>query len=342
MEGTISRDETIIVQYMKDYEPTYTLIIQYVIDDESIEPPEAYIDESLKEGDEYSVPTPLIDGYYADIDMVSGIMDETLKNIKVTYYSEVKSYTLTINYIYEGGNVAAPKHEKRYKVGETYNISSPAIDGFYASTDRVFGTMGAVGNIVVTVTYRENPSGEEEISGLVDLDTVKIPEGTTLEGALALLPKKIPVFIQAGHETIEIGVTWKVDPVTAYPTKDNVVGIYNYTGGYRFYGELELPFNVSNPWEFEPPIDVEIYPIDYPDYYREIQGNTEEYTVSYEDIYGDKQGSQKTYKNGYLYEVANYKDGRLHGECIVYDENGDVISKDYYINGEKVEDNEGI
>ena len=189
VEGTMSRDETITVEYMKDYKPTYTLIINYVIDDKSIDPPAYHIDESLKEGDEYSVTSPTIEGYYPDTEVVSGTMTKEDKyiNVIVTYYSEVKTYTLTINYIYENEDVAAPKHEKRYKVGEAYDISSPIIDGYYASTDRVSGTMGEVGNIVVTVTYRENPSAdEEEISGVVDLDTVRIPEGTSLDSVLEL------------------------------------------------------------------------------------------------------------------------------------------------------------
>ena len=74
VEGTIGRDdETVIVSYMKDYEPYKVLLIEYVIDDEKVEAPEPYIDGDIKIGQEYNIPSPTVEGYYTDNPVVSGL-----------------------------------------------------------------------------------------------------------------------------------------------------------------------------------------------------------------------------------------------------------------------------
>lgn len=322
VEGIIARDTTVTVIYTKDFEETYTLFINYVIDDEAVLAPDPYNDDSLKEGEEFSVPSPTIEGYTADTPVVTGIMDETFKYITVIYYNDTLTYQLTINYIYEDETKVAEPIVKRFKVGEDYNIPSPTIDGYYADIDNVTGSMPAF-NRVVTVTYREVPVYDEfEIGGYDDpAETVRIPEGTSFaEAVSSYLPKKIKVYLSPGPDTMDLNVDWKEDPVVLYPTVDSVVGIFPYTGLYTFEGEFLPPSNVKNSGGFIPTITVEFYPyvvddtgVDYSQLTREIEGSSDWYYVWYEDDYGDKQGAWENYVDGLISERYVYKDNTYHG-----------------------------
>ncbi|NLI41514.1 MAG: PKD domain-containing protein, partial [Caldisericales bacterium] len=71
-------------------------------------------------------------------------------------YQEVKNYTLTINYVYQGGGEAAPSHTETLAEGASYNVTSPTIPGFTPDQAVVSGTMPA-SDVTVTVTYTQNP-----------------------------------------------------------------------------------------------------------------------------------------------------------------------------------------
>ncbi|HSH35382.1 MucBP domain-containing protein, partial [Schnuerera sp.] len=342
VEGTIGMDETVIVSYMKDYEPYKVLLIEYVIDDEKVEAPEPYIDGDIKIGQEYNIPSPTVEGYYTDNPVVSGIMEEGLNQVIVTYYNNDKYYTVTIRYVFadEDGNElgeAKATETREVKVGDSYTIIAPEIDGYYPDLEKYTAIMGDVGNMNYTIKYREANTTEYVISGLVDLDIIKIPEGKSLEEALAYLPEKVPVYINAGNNIIEIDLVWKENSERIYPTVDEVIGKYPYTGSYEFQGEFNLPENVINPsdeyMEFVPKITIEVYPVvedsynigvDYSQQEREINGTLYDYSVWYEDSYGEKQGLWEHYVNGYIYERYVYKDNYYNGlhEEFAGDNNG--------------------
>jgi len=345
--GTMVSDRIETVYYYKNYLPT--LFISYVIADGKVEAPESYIGE-YKVGDSFSVVSPDVPGYYPDIPVVEGTMPEGGYSQTVTYYNNEKTYTITIRYLYvdeEGKEIgeALETETRDVKVGDSYTITPPIIDGYYSDMDEFTRIMGDVGNINYTIKYRPNPDPDSyEISGIIIDNSVRVPEGTSLGEALAFLPEEIPVYVNAGHATLDIQVEWKENSERAFPIKDEVIGVLPYTGTYKFEGELKLPYNVTNPWGFIPKIAVEIYPVvedpynddlDYSELNRQIDGSVDDYVVYYKDTYAEKQGLWIKYVNGLVYERYTYKDNQYHGIHQQFTGPDNSLSKiAYYRNGE--------
>lgn len=323
--GTITRNEVITVTYTKDT-PYTSLYINYVIaDDKVVEP---YFAENLKVGDKYSIPSPVVEGYTPDVAVVTGVIEEGVNTHTVTYTRDDKYFTITIRYVYadeELNEIGEPFEivEHEVKVGNSYEYISPEKPGYRVTPEKFSGTMNDTGtNIIVTVKYIEELNTDNyEISGTYELETVRIPEGLSLEQAMAELPEKILAYINAGNATMEIDVDWKVNLEQPYPS-ELIFDKYNYTGYYEFEGEYKLPDNVTNPWEFKPVINVEIYPVvedinnpqlDYTLLSRGIEGSYNDYTVWYEDDYGEIQGVWENYVDGCIYKRCIYKDNYMDG-----------------------------
>jgi len=81
------------------------------------------------------------------------IMPANDVNVSGTF--TVKSYELTINYLYQDGTQAAPSHTDTIEYNTAYSVVSPALTGYTASQDTVMGTMGAE-NLTVRVIYSIN------------------------------------------------------------------------------------------------------------------------------------------------------------------------------------------
>lgn len=78
-------------------------------------------------------------------------VNESANVIKVFYKKNV--FNLTIHYVYaEDQSKAADDYTKSVTFNDTYNVTSPTIDGYTADTTVVSGTMPAE-NVEVTVTY---------------------------------------------------------------------------------------------------------------------------------------------------------------------------------------------
>lgn len=104
-------------------------------------------------GDSYNVTSPVLSSYRCDKPTVSGtITHDTIVN--VTYSKNV--YTLTINYMYMNGTMAAPKVTRNVSYGESYSIPSPVIAGYTAQPAVMDGKMPAR-NVTYTVYYVSNP-----------------------------------------------------------------------------------------------------------------------------------------------------------------------------------------
>ncbi len=67
-------------------------------------------------------------------------------------YFKLNQFSLTIHYVYEDGSEAKPDHTAVLTVGHSYNVASPAIDGYTVDKATVSGTMPA-NDVVETVTY---------------------------------------------------------------------------------------------------------------------------------------------------------------------------------------------
>ena len=143
-----ANDVEVTVTYTKN---SYNLKINYVYEDGS-KAAESHEAELPYQSD-YSVESPVIEGYTANNLVVSGTMPANDVEVTVTYTKN--SYNLKINYVYEDGSEAAESHEDTLSYQSDYSVTSPDITGYTADNPVVSGTMPA-GNVEVTVTYTKN------------------------------------------------------------------------------------------------------------------------------------------------------------------------------------------
>ena len=127
---------------------TAKLTINYVYKDGS-KAAESHEAELPYQSD-YSVESPVIEGYTANNLVVSGTMPANDVEVTVTYTKN--SYNLKINYVYEDGSEAAESHKAELPYQSDYSVTSPDITGYKADKLDVRGTMPA-NDVEVTVTY---------------------------------------------------------------------------------------------------------------------------------------------------------------------------------------------
>ena len=306
-----------------------------------------YFEEGLEVGSPYSIPSPDVEGYTPDLAIVTGVIEKGVNYHTVTYSRNDKYYTITIRHVYAredlteiGEPFKIEEHE--IKVGASYDFKFKK-EGYRVEPESYSGTMGDLGvNYVVTIKYVEDPDWDKHyIRAIVDLDAVKIPEGLTVQQAIARLPEKVTVYVDGTVITMEIEVKWNESLEDPYPNPSELIfDKYYTTGRYEFVGELKLPYNVLNPWGYKPEIDVDIYPVvedpynpvlDYSELNREIEGTADDYSVWYEDGSGDKQGLWEKYVDGYIYERYNYEDNYYKGlHEKYYGENYGLTVRAYY------------
>ncbi|WP_158605062.1 MucBP domain-containing protein [Anaerotruncus sp. 1XD42-93] len=167
VSGTMPEEDlTVTVTYTADppSEPqTYTLTVNYRYENGSqVAQP---VTRSLTAGSSYEITSPIIEGYTADKPVVSGTMPAEDLTVTVTYTAnpppEPQTYTLTVNYRYENGSQAAQPVTRSLTAGSSYEITSPAIEGYTADKPVVSGTMPAE-DLTVTVTYTAVPPPEPQ------------------------------------------------------------------------------------------------------------------------------------------------------------------------------------
>ena len=128
-----------------------------------------------KVGTAYDVMTPPIEGYTANIERVTGILENDTEIYDVVYTQN--DYTLTILYRYQNGAVAAADYTETLHYGDAYAVQSPAIAGFNTTNQNVAGTMPA-GDVTITVLYVANAN----VVNLVTIDDFETPLGAGLGG----------------------------------------------------------------------------------------------------------------------------------------------------------------
>lgn len=117
-------------------------------------------------GDHYYVVSPQYPGYDVDIEIVQG----TIKEDMILYVRYVpKTYRLTIRYLLADGSEIAESHTASVKTGETYEVASPAVDGYRPLKLKVSGTNPGR-NEQYTVIYVPDGS-EETLLTIDDYDT---------------------------------------------------------------------------------------------------------------------------------------------------------------------------
>ena len=129
---------------------SYDLTIHYIYADST----EAATDytETLVFGTEYSVPSPVITGYTADVDTVAGTMIAQDVVVYVTYTPT--NYNLTIHYVY-ADNTPISDSTVQVAYGAEFAVESPVFECYTADTLVVEGIMPAE-DTAVTVTYTVN------------------------------------------------------------------------------------------------------------------------------------------------------------------------------------------
>ena len=120
----------------------FTLTVKYVYAGDKYQaagnPAAATHTETVTYNETYSVTSPSIANYTADINVVSGTMENNL-TVTVTY--SLNRHSLTIHYNYANGTQAADDYYGLFYVGDAYDVSSPAIGGYTADITSLYGKM---------------------------------------------------------------------------------------------------------------------------------------------------------------------------------------------------------
>lgn len=90
--------------------------------------------------------------------------------------SDTTRYTLTINYVYEDGTQASAPYSQQYTSGGSYNVPSPAIEGYSPDYAQVMGNLRE--NLTVTVTYTLIEDIGDQDPPLADAPEDKDPIGS--------------------------------------------------------------------------------------------------------------------------------------------------------------------
>lgn len=107
------------------------------------------------EGEEYSVESPLISGYSADQETVSGKMGNTPVEVTVTY--KAKEFTVTIEYVFEDGSQAAEPYVDTKPYGTEYSVESPVIEGYEPN----YPVVNVKFELDRTITVKYTPTGTQ-------------------------------------------------------------------------------------------------------------------------------------------------------------------------------------
>ncbi|NLW74754.1 MAG: MucBP domain-containing protein [Clostridiales bacterium] len=126
-----------------------------------------------REGDEYSIESPVLSGYVADQDTVSGKMGNTPVEITVTY--KAKEFTLTIEYVFEDGSKAAEPYVDTKPYGTEFSVESPVIEGYEPNFPVVEGKF----ELDRTITVKYKATGTQSETQKEGGDTTTATPGTT-------------------------------------------------------------------------------------------------------------------------------------------------------------------
>ena len=183
-------------------------------------------------------------------------------NVEETVTYTKNSYTLIVNYVYEDGSKAQPKHTETVAYDANYSIASPEITGYTANKTTVTGKMPAE-DVEETVTYTRNTYNVVyKITGSIDAnknyktETYKygenitklenlIKEGYTFSG-WSEIPTTMPaedITVTGYFEAINVTLT-----KTAVDSKGNEVdALYKYKEGATVKYKLTVTNNGKLP-----------------------------------------------------------------------------------------------
>ncbi|MDV9114360.1 MucBP domain-containing protein [Lactiplantibacillus plantarum] len=170
LTGTVDGNKTITLTYTKDsttpVENKANLTINYVdADGNTIKA--SNVTEYIV-GQAYTVGQPEIAGYtydHATGDAIAGTIAYNGNTVTLVYTKNggttptEQTKTITVNYVDADGNTIKSATTTTYKVGDTYTVATPTIDGYtYKSADGALsGTVAD--DATITLTYAKNDNG---------------------------------------------------------------------------------------------------------------------------------------------------------------------------------------
>ena len=189
-------------------------------------------------GGTYSVNAAAIDGYTLDGDATqTGTFVSGGNTVTFTYTKDatpVEQSTVTVNYVDEDGNTIKAATSQTLDNGSTYNVETPAIDGYtYKSADAALsGTVD--GNKTITLTYTKNAAPVEQSTitvNYVDADgkTIKAATTQTLDNG-STYKVETPTIDGYTYKSADAALTGTVDgnkTITLTYTKDSTTPVEN-------------------------------------------------------------------------------------------------------------------
>ncbi|MDN7042954.1 MucBP domain-containing protein [Lactiplantibacillus plantarum] len=170
LTGTVDGNKTITLTYTKDsttpVENKANLTINYVDADGNTIKASSVTEYIV--GQAYTVGQPEIAGYtydHATGDAIAGMIAYNGNTVTLVYTKNggttptEQTKTITVNYVDADGNTIKSATTTTYKVGDTYTVATPSIDGYtYKSADGALsGTVAD--DATITLTYAKNDNG---------------------------------------------------------------------------------------------------------------------------------------------------------------------------------------
>ncbi|WP_435397465.1 MucBP domain-containing protein [Lactiplantibacillus plantarum] len=167
LTGTVDGNKTITLTYTKDsttpVENKANLTINYVDADGNTIKASSVTEYIV--GQAYTVGQPEIAGYtydHATGDAIAGTIAYNGNTVTLVYTKNggttptEQTKTITVNYVDADGNTIKSATTTTYKVGDTYTVATPSIDGYtYKSADGALsGTVAD--DATITLTYAKN------------------------------------------------------------------------------------------------------------------------------------------------------------------------------------------
>ena len=272
----------------------YTLSISYKYSTDHSQAAEAHT-EQIAFDSEYSVKSPEIEGYTADVITVSGKMDSEGKEITV-YYTP-NEYTLTVEYKKANGETAFSTYTENVSYNDSYDVLSPELDYYSVDIKEVKGVMDSTSGKSCLVTYtpivyyiRFMANGKQigrSIPFTAETESVDAPEVPAKTGykgeweEFALVP----------GESLTINA--KYTPITYYAT---------FVADGRQIGD-KVPFTVESKSIKEPSIpSKEGYTAKWSDY--TLQAGDITINAVYTEIPNPTPNAKITVKSGEVYKDA--------------------------------------
>lgn len=154
--------------------PDHTLTVHYVDENGNSLAPDAAL--YLKNGEDYAVTSPKIDGHTPNISVLEGT---ATADREVTVVYTAKRYGMRVDYVLPDGTPAAPSYSTTLSYGSEYEIASPVLSGYVASTE----TLSGICTSPMLVKVRYTPATYTVTVNYLDASGNSVADSVTLSGA---------------------------------------------------------------------------------------------------------------------------------------------------------------